>query len=79
MKRLPAIASLPAQARRAGGFAALEKEMQINLLKNSLLLATGALVSLPSPFGSRFINSCKGFYLRKKDLDTPSRCVLMNE
>jgi hypothetical protein len=61
------------------GFAALEKEMRINHLKNSLVLAMGALLSLPKAFGRRFIKSCMGFYLRKKDLDTPSGRVLMNE
>jgi hypothetical protein len=61
------------------GSAALKKEMRINLLENSLVLAMGALLSLPKTFGRRFIKSCKGFYLRKKDLDTPSWRVLMNE
>ena len=61
------------------GFAALEKEMRINLLENSLVLAMVALLSLPKAFGRRFIKSVKGFYLRKKDLDTQSRRVLMNE
>lgn len=61
------------------GFAALEKEMRINLLKNSLVLVMVALLSLPKVFGRRFIKSCQGFYVRKKDLDTQSRGMLMNE
>jgi hypothetical protein len=61
------------------GAAALENEMRINLLENSLVLAMGALLSLPKAFGRRFTKSCKGFYVRKKDLDTQSRRVLMNE
>ena len=62
-----------------GGFATLEKEMCINLLENSLVLAMKALPSLPKAFGKRFIKSYKGFYVRKKDLDTRSRGVVMNE
>ncbi len=54
------------------GFAALEKGMRISLLKNALVL------SMRGSFQDR-IESCEGFYLRKKDLDTPPGRMLVNE
>lgn len=54
------------------GFAAPEEEMRISLLKNALVLTMG------SSFQDR-IESCEGFYLRKKDLDTPPGRMLVNE